>query len=271
MRSHSRRNSQKQGVPASLSIPRSRPPRKTLTGETALQAISRFSTDVAKGVASRYSSQQGVSNLAKDVTKLMSLINTEDKHVDTLSTALPVSSSTFASINIPGPAAGTAVNQRIGDSILINQIDMELLFNYGGTAATATFGTQTFRYWLLRYLKTPASGGASSFSLTEFINPDVNGVYTPLSLMNTDTNENFQVMVTGDVSIDLATLASASISYTKTIPVRHSCHFHQEYNGSLASNVCDNALFFVAVAQNSTNTGSVSTITPSFRIFYVDN
>lgn len=201
----------------------------------------------------------------------MSIINTEDKQADANYTAQTVTAPSPLIQALPVPAQGTSGSQRIGDSILINKIDMDLTFSYSGTAATATNADQTFRYWLVRYLKTPATSGTSNFNLSEFLNVDASSQYTTASLMNTDTNENFQVMLCGDVQLRLPTLASAQISVSKTIPIRHSCHFHQIFNGSTSGNITDNMCFLVVVAMNPANTGGSSTVINTTRMWYVDN
>jgi hypothetical protein len=244
---------------------------KTKRGHFALEAISRFSTDIATGVRNRYTGNKGLTNVMSDVSRLMSIINTEDKNVPTLNTALTVTASSPQIIYIPGPAQGAASNQRNGDSIKINRIDLELTFQYSGAAATATNGSQKYRYWLVRYLKTPATSGSSNFNLSEFLTVDVNGNYTPMSLMNTDTNENFQIMTTGECEVKIFTLATAQLTYSLHETYRHECSFHQEYNGSLATNVCDNAVFMVFTALFAANTGGTSTVNLNSRLWYIDN
>jgi hypothetical protein len=235
-----------------------------------MNAMSRFSTDVAQGITNRYLRTNGTRNLMSDVSKLMSIINTEDKHVDSYNSASVTNTAPFIS-NITGPVQGITVNQRIGDSIKLMKIDLEIYAYYSGTAATASYGSQDFRYWILRYKKTPATGGSVPFNISEFLVPDPSGNYSTLSMFNTDTNENFQVMALGEITINLATLASANITYSKTLALRHECSFHQEFNGAATSNVCDNAVFFVCVAQNPLNTGGNSGLLYNSRVWFVDN
>jgi hypothetical protein len=257
---------------SSNSIPRSTKQKsRTKSGNFALNAISRFSTDIAVGVRNRYTRENGIQNLASDVSRLMSVINTEDKQVSTNNAAITVTNAASSIINISGSAQGAASNQRNGDSIKINRFDLEITFAYGGTAATATNGNQLFRYWLIRYKKTPVSGGSTPFNISEFLTTDSNGNYSPMSLPNTDTNENFQVMLAGEKEIQLSTLSPTQLTYTHLQTIRHDCNFHQEYNGSLATNVCDNAVFFVCVALNGANTGGTSAYALTTRTWYIDN
>ncbi len=206
-----------------------------------------------------------------DVSRLMSIINTEDKSVSIANVAVTVNNTTPQIIGLPTVAQGTSSSTRIGDSILVNRIDLELTFSYSGTAATATSINQHFRYWLVRYKKTPSSSGTTAFSITEFLNLDSGGNATPMSLPNTDTNENFQIMDVGEVEVILPTLSSATIQRSVTKTIRHNCHFHEEYNGSASTNICDNMTFLVVVAQNASNTGGASSITSTFRKWFIDN
>ncbi len=201
----------------------------------------------------------------------MSIVNTEDKEAPATYAPVTVNAANPLIQALPVPSQGTTGSARIGDSILVNRIDMDLTFQYSGTAATATYADQTFRYWVVRYLKTPSTSGTSNFNLSEFLNVDSNTQYTTSSLMNTDTNQNFQVMVTGDVVVKLPTLASAQLTVSKTIPIRHSCHFHQLFNGSSASNITSNMVFLVVVALNPSNAAGISQVTNSSRVWYVDN
>jgi hypothetical protein len=248
---------------------RSRP--KTTIGHAASNLISRFSSDITNGVVNRYTKNGGMLKLAADVSKLMSIINVEDKHVDSVAAAATCNSSTSLVLPFPVVAQGTTVSTRVGDSIKVSRLDIDLEFIFGGTAATATYLNQTFRVWGVRYKKTPSTSGATAFSISEFLNQDSSSAYTPMSLMNTDTNENFQVMFTQDVTVSIPTLASAQIVSTKLLTVRHECSFHQEYNGSAGSNICDNMIFLVIVAMNPSNAGGTSAVAASLRNWFIDN
>ncbi len=201
----------------------------------------------------------------------MSVINTEDKNVTIANSAVSVNTTTPQIIALPTLAQGTTSSTRIGDSVLINRIDMELTFQYSGLAATATSANQLFRYWLVRYKKTPVTSGTTPFNITEFLNLDAGGNATPMSLPNTDTNQNFQIMDVGECEIILPTLGSAALVKSSTKTIRHNCHYHEEYNGSASSNICDNMCFLVIVGLNGTNTGSVSQVITTFRKWFIDN
>jgi hypothetical protein len=250
---------------------KSKPSPKTSIGAIALNSMSRFSTDVVRAVSNRYTKKNGITNLARDVSRLMSVINTEAKRIDLNSGSYNVFDTSSAVIPLPSIANGTTDVTRIGDSVLINKIDMELLFKYTGTAATATNSSQTYRYWCVRYKKTPPAAGTTPFNISEFLYQDAYGNYSPISMVNTDTNENFQVMFCGDVDLQLPTLASTQLAVTKTVTVRHDCHFHQAYNGPLSPNICDNMCFLIVVALNPANAAGSSVVVPFTRFWFVDN
>jgi hypothetical protein len=251
--------------------PQRKPQRKTTFGSRAVASMSRFSNDIVTQVSNRYSSRGGMIKLASDVSRLMSTINTEDKSIVLAPTAVVCSNTSSVVTPLPTIAQGITSSTRTGDSVLCNRIDAELFFQYSGTAASALYAHQHFRWWIVRYKKTPASSGATAFPISEFLQTDANGNYTPLSQFNTDTNENFQVMVNGEVDLTLPTLATVQLTVDKTITIRHSCHFHQEYNGAAATNICDNMCFMIVVCSNPANVGGTCQITPSFRLWYIDN
>jgi len=200
----------------------------------------------------------------------MSVVNTEDKHIDfnqSNTTVTPTSSQIFPIIP---PAAGTSIDQRIGDSIKVHKFQANLLFQYG-CGTTAQFESQMLNWYLVRYLKTPPSSGTSAFTIAEFLDTDVNSNYTPLSMADPNTNENFVVMGSGTVQIDLNTLAVANVLHQRLVTFEHNCQFHQTFNGSANTSICDNMCFFVVTALNAANTGGTSNVSITSRYFYIDN
>lgn len=220
-------------------------------------------------VKNRYLGPRGISNLARDVGMLKLLINTEEKQIYTLSTAQNVNSSTSLVYGIGTMAQGTASNQRVGDSVKITRIDLNMLFQYGSGTATTSF-TQIFNYYLIRYKKTPTSSGTTAFNISEFLNQDGNSNYTPLSFPNPDNNQNFQLMANGTVQIDLPTATSASATGQRLVSLSHDCNFHQEYNGAANTTITDNMCFVVVTAQNAINTGGASNVLIQSAMWYVD-
>jgi hypothetical protein len=247
--------------------------RTTLKGESALQSIYRFSKDQAiKAIKNRYMGPMGTTNVAKDVSFLMGIVNTEDKHVDLVQTFASVTTGVQQIIAIGTCNQGTTVGTRIGDSIKVCRIDLQLQFQFStGTLATTAVGTQQFRYWLLRYLKTPSTNGTVAFAISEFLNQDSAGNYSMQSLPNAETNENFQIMDTGEVSLQLISPYASPVTMEKSLLLRKECSFHQTYSGAANTTIVDNMVWFVVVSADNANTGGLSGFLLSQRTWYVDN
>jgi len=226
-----------------------------------------------KVVKNRYLGNAGMSNLARDVSTLMAVVNTEDKHVDVLPNLQAVHQTSPLVYGIGTMAQGTTNTTRIGDSILVNRIDMNFSFSYGtGTLATQTNEAQTFRWWLVRYLKTPASSGTTAFPISEFLNTDYTTTnYTVNSFPNTDTNENFQIMAEDTIEVILPTVSTVPTTRTVNRLISKSCHFHQSYNGAANTAIVDNMLFLVVVGLNPVNSGGPSGVYLGTRVWFVDN
>jgi hypothetical protein len=210
--------------------------------------------------------------MAGDVSLLMGVINTEDKHVDILSSNTTCSPATTVIQTLGTMAQGTTNVTRVGNSVLINRIDLQLSFFYSsGAAATATNQNQMFRWFLVRWLKTPSSSGTVAFSISDFLNIDNNGNYSVLSYPNTDLSEDFLIMETGLVELTLPSSTTVSSYVTKIVTVSHNCHFHQTYTGANNTTLVDNAYHFVCVALNSANTGGNSSVSCQSRSWFIDN
>lgn len=245
--------------------------KRAKTGSNALTQIISRSADQAIGFAkTRYTGKAAASNIAKDLNMLRSILNVERKEVPTSQTTLSVNNTTSQVVWIGSPGQGTSGSQRDGDSIKINRIDMNLLF-FWGTGTTNTIDNQIFNYSLIKYKKTPSSGGSTPFSIGDFLNVDQDGAYTPMSLPNTDLAENFQILHTGSVSCapSYATATNNVVYQIVTLSVDVS--FHQTFTGSAASTLVDNAVFVVLTGLQPTNTGGTSGCKFMARMWYVDN
>lgn len=236
----------------------------------------RFGTNIAEtaGVAikRRYTGKGAVRNIAQDLSALKMLVNTEDKQIFTLAANQTVSQVSSLVYGIGTMAQGTASNQRVGDSVRINRIDLNMVFSWNsGTVATTAALNQTFYWYLVRYKKTPPTSGTVAFNISEFLNADNNGNYTPLSFPNPDTIENFQLMANGEVVLTLPTATTAISTVHKVISVTHSCSFHQEYNGAANTTITDNMCWLIFTAYNPVNAGGASVVSVQSAMWYVDN
>lgn len=246
----------------------------TKTGSSAIQQMVRVGNNIANGaisaVKNRYLGPEGMSNMARDVGMLKMLVNTEEKQIFTLPSAQTVSNVSPLVYGIGTMAQGTASNQRVGDSVKITRIDLNLLFLYSSGTTTVSF-SQTFNWYLLRYKKTPASSGTTAFGIAEFLNADGGSQYTPISFPNPDTADNFQLMAAGQVALDLPVQTTVSTTASKVVSLSHNCNFHQEYNGSANTTITDNMCFVVLTAISGANTGGASQVVIQSAMWYVDN
>jgi hypothetical protein len=242
------------------------------TGSSAISAMIKHSKDQVIGaVRQRYTGKDAMRNIATDIHRLGSLMNTENKCVYTLATPQACSLAAPLIYGIGTTAQGTASNQREGNSIKIDRIDLNLSFNYNpGTVSTGTLLNQVYNWYLLRYLKTPLVNGTVAFAIGEFLNVDGNGNTSPLSFPNKDSDENFQLLSAGtlDIVVMQNTIPSTiSRMVSQTLPVS----FHQDYSGAAATTITDSMIFMVFTALNAANAASTSTVTVSTAIWYVDN
>jgi hypothetical protein len=251
--------------------------RKTLRSDLALSSISRNSrASMPLGSMSKRPRQSlTISDVAKEVRALAAQVNSEDKNLPTQLAFFTVAAATSVVSPFALIPQGADSNQRVGVSVRINRIDGNIVFKYStGTNVVAANQSQVFNWYLVRYLKTPSSSGASAFAITDFLALDPNSQTTPFSLPNVDLNGNFSVMASGTQEIDLSMYASTSAvdsALSIVVPFRHNCSFHQLYQTSATSTVCDNTVFMVYTALNAANTGGTSSVAHNLRMWYVDN
>jgi hypothetical protein len=256
-------------MPSSSSSNRSRPAK----GASAISRMARQGTNqVVKAVKARYSGKSAPKNIASDIKTLMSLMNTEDKQIYTLATVQAVVNSSSLVYGIGTMAQGSASNQRTGDSVKINRIQLNLVFSYNtGTPATNFSQNQVFNYYLVRYLKTPSSSGTVAFNISEFLNTDANGTYTPASFPNPDTNQNFHLITSGQIAVDLPFVPAAISATNKVVSLDLPVSFHQDYSGSASTTITDNMCFLVFTALSPNNAGGSSTVSVNAAMWYIDN
>jgi len=249
-----------------------RRPAATVQGQSAMQRIIKFSKDQAvERIGRRYSGPNSLSKISSDIKALKALINTEEKHIDTSMTATTVNLSVPAVVAVTATAQGSNNSQRTGNSIKINRIDVLFQYNFSsGTVATTAAQNQIFNWYLIRYLKTPSSG-AANFAITDFLQNDPNGNTSPISPMNTDLQEDFQVMAFGQVHLDLHFNTTAITTVSKVVELSHNCSFHQTYTSTTAASLVDNSVHLVFSAMSGGNGGGVSQVAFFARMFYVDN
>jgi hypothetical protein len=234
--------------------------------------FSRAKDQVIASTKKRYGGKGGMANIVKDISLLKSLLNVENKHIDTIAGFQTVVTTTSLVYGIGAVAQGSASNQRTGDSIKIDRMDLIMKYFYStGTAATSASIDQRFRYFVVRYLKTPSSSGTSAFNINDLLNQDSGTNYTAQSLSNTDLSEDFVILKEGLVHIVLPNVPASSASSTAMVELSIPCGFHQTYTGSANTTIVDNMCFVVVVADNAINIGGISGLYISSRMWYIDN
>jgi hypothetical protein len=230
----------------------------------------RHSTDqVASAITHRYTGPKALSNVASDMKKVIALLNVEDKHVDTSIGTTSVTNTASLVVAVSGPIQGITGSTRTGDSIKINKIDLNIHFNYSsGTSATSIYTNQYFNWYLVRYLKTLSN---TPFAIGDMLNNDAGGNVTPMSLVNTDLIEDFQLMASGQVNVIVQKLGTVSTNDDELRFVSHECSFHQSYTGAGIASISDNQMFLVFTALNPINAGGVSSVQVQARTWFIDN
>jgi hypothetical protein len=247
---------------------------RTKSGQSAIARMATQSLDFVKDTAGkarkRYSGKKGASNIAKDIIMLKNLLNVEQKHVDTLTGPLTVVNGTSQVTALGTVGQGSTSAQRTGDSVKVCRVDMQLRFQYT-SGTTNTREDQTFKYWLVRYLKTPISAGTSPFGINEFLNQDWNGDYSTSSFHNPDNMQNFDILALGQLYLPLQFNVATGSSAVRVVELSVDCDFHQIYNGTTGSTICENMLFLVLVGTQTVNAGGASEVVVGSRVWYLDN
>ncbi len=240
--------------------------KRTQKGDSAMNVMYRKARDF---ISNRYGGSGGVSNLVRDVAFLKGVINVEEKRIDsvldvTVGKTAPVTSA------LSTLAQGDANNQRQGNSVKVIRFDVNFKFYYS-SGTTTSYDSNTFRWFLVRYLKTPTTSPTTPFGISEFLDQDSNSQYTPISLPNTNTAQNFQIMASGTETVKLNFTATVSTTSEIVRSFTHECGFHQIYSGSASSTLTDALVVLVVVSSQNGNTGGVSGVTYGVRMWYVDN
>lgn len=250
--------------------------KSTVSGNQAISRMTRFAHDQlvrgATAVRNRYTGPRAITNIAKDLSLLKMVVNTEAKQVYTTAAAIQnVTSTTSLVYGIGTMAQGTSGSTRVGDSIKIFRIDLNIAFYYSSGTACIN-NNQVFNWYLVRYLKTPSASGTSAFAIADFLNTDGNSQISPLSFPNSDLNEDFQIMGSGQVELQLPNWVAATDSTSqRVVPFSHECSFHQTYSGSANTTITDNMCFVVVTAARPANTGGSSGVAIQSCMWFLDN
>jgi hypothetical protein len=255
--------------PPNRGRPRPRP--TTSYGQSAVKNLIMHARDQVTGaVRQRYTGKNAIPHVLRDVSMLMSVVNTEDKHMDNSITFTTVAQGASLVQVLNPPAQGTSALTRVGNSIKINRIQLSMLFKYSSGTGTA-YLKQIFKYFLVRWLKTPSSSGTTPFTIGDFLDVDQNSNYTVNSLGDPDTDENFVVMAAGSVNVNLPQALGTDQIVNELVEFDHPCSFHQTFNSTTAASITDGTVFMVFTAAVPANTGGTSSVAFTSRQMFIDN
>ncbi len=240
--------------------------------------VTRMVTQAANSVVAagkkRYFSKntkQNVTNIANDVMMLKRLLNTEMKHVETRSSN-NVSSGTPFVDPLGSPAEGTDSTNREGRSIKIQRIDFTLQCLFvTGTVATTAKQAQRFKWYLVRNNDTPSTSGASAFAIGDFLDLDVAGNHSALSLRDPDTFKDFTVLDCGILDLQAMYQATANQTVYGYVEASVNCNFHQSFNGTTAASIVENNICLVVTVANANDAGGNSSYNWNARLWFTDN
>lgn len=215
--------------------------------------------------------KQNVTNLAKDVMMLQKLLNTEMKYVNTKTGNNITNTAGFVDV-LTSAAEGSDSTQRTGRSIKIQRVDVNLEFIYSsGTAATSAEQDCRFSWFVIQYLATPSTSGATAFNIADFLDTDMSGNYTSMSMGDPDTARDFRILANGIVDTQIQSVPAASYAARGYASACIDTNFHQSFNSTTAASIVDNNICIVLTAQRAVNTGGACQYNMNARMWFTDN
>jgi hypothetical protein len=190
------------------------------------------------------------SQLGKDVKWLMSVVNVEDKYLDTTSSA--ASSSSWQYVLCNAISQGVTPSTRIGQSIKCVGIELR----YTILCATASTAFQTVRLMLFVDKQPNAA------------NPGATDVYGAGVLLPRTVGYLDRFKVIHEITMAFSPISNNGIMTGSFI---HKQDFHQEFNTGNAGTIADitrNSLFVGYYTDQGANQATVSF---TCRYVYVDN
>jgi hypothetical protein len=250
--------------------------RKTKVDNAAAGIMCRWSQpSMPTGRGTNLSTMSGLS---REVGRLRRNLNTEQKFIDQLTSLTTVDSANSNVLAITPPAQGDTQNLRDGNSIKVVRMDLNILFAFTVNDNDLTSqANQIFHWYIFRWKKTPTSSGSTPPTIGDIFLVDGNGNYSTLSLLNVNTNQNYQLMANGEVCVEPKTTVSGGTDDYSTaremVHIVHNCEFHQYFSSTTAASITDNLCFMVFLASNVQNSGagSASSYQASIRTWFVDN
>ncbi len=250
--------------------------RKTKLNDAADSIMCRWS---APSMSAGNGKLNTMAQMSRAIGKIRKNLNSEQKFLDQTSVPANCASDVPVVIALTPPAQGDTSSTRDGNSIKVTRIDLKLGFSFaaGGTGDVTVNNNQIFQWYLFRWKKTPTSSGSTPPSIGDIFLVDGNGAYTTNSLLNVNTNANYQLMANGTVDLEVPywTISGTSDNSVnrEIVDVVHNCEFHQYFSSTTAASITDNLVFMVILASSGGNgsTNNLSQYQLSARVWYVDN
>lgn len=195
----------------------------------------------------KYDAMSLAAKAAKGVWYLKGLVNSEMLHNQNLGSTTSSSTGTMTLLN--GMAQGDTSSQRTGNSILMRNVHLRLVFTQNPTAVSTI-------YRVMLILDTQQIGDT---------NPSVTDVLesaSPLSPLATGTSGRFKVLKSWFFTTD------DDKSQTKIIQFYKDFRFHTRYNGTANTDIQKNGLYLLHLTDQATNT---PTLNYSWKVGYHDN
>lgn len=199
------------------------------------------------------SAKQAEMNLARKVVQLSKYVKglkPEMKFVDLALSSTNVNTGTGLTQLMSAVAAGSNINNRIGENILAKYIEVNFEAVYGASISVATNDNPSYRFYIVQ---DKQQIGSTSPALSDLI--DAPGTPT-IALYNVTEQKRFrvifdsgpQVMVMGNMSaVAPPTFGYSSISLPSklTWKVKRSVTIPIEFNGTGSTNIQKNGIYLM--------------------------
>lgn len=156
-------------------------------------AFKKYAKNAKKFVKKRYTTKRGSTNvkkLASDVFKIQRALNVEHKHINyqlgtsgNIGLQIPTKSNPLI-IAINTPDRGTGYNNRVGNQIKVTHLTAKYQFTFHNN--TDLIQRQNVRARIIF-----ARNASDVPVISQLLEPDANGHYTPMSFTNTQQYKKF--------------------------------------------------------------------------------
>lgn len=197
---------------------------------------------------SRYAGPIG--KIARTVAGVTSMINSEQKYVDSNQSNQAISNTGFTGSILNAMAQGTTENTRIGNRLLAKNVSINGVLNVG-TSAIAT------RVRVSLILDKKPDQGATSWTDVYSSSADT------LSLMNKANGDRYVVLKTLNLNLD--NKMQVQQNFKMYCNLSH-IHIHYDGTGATLTDFEKNAIFLLCESNESTNTPAI-TYTSRFRFY----